>query len=287
MSKRCLKLISAHFEQPLPINWFPFFILFALITQSGFSQDAPKQDTLIRLNRHYFEIAAGDTINHAFNKLVSPLGNSAELERIFTLDQRVHRIILTRHTKYEDLDRVTEQFDEYGQLEWRKSENLLIPKFWVQYFFNDEVIAHVFSDSRHLFHVARNGENEPSQQRFNDFEPRINGLKKDWYEFVSKNLRLSTKLYPEKPEEYWIAVLVNEHGRVDEIEWANPLGGNPKTAARYLHVVKLWGNNFSPALDAFGHPVSKWLLIPFWVEEGVRYPIQFFDPDSYLDLRPF
>ncbi len=258
----------------------PFFACFF---SSSFAQDASEKDTLIHLNRHYFEIAAGDTINHAYNKLVSQLGNSAELERIFTLDQRVHRVALTKKTRYEYLDRVTEQFDDYGQLEWRKTESLLIPKFFIQYFFNDEVIGHVFSDSRHLFHVARNGEDEPSQQRFNDFEPQINGPKKDWYEFVSKNLRLSTKLFPENPEEYWIAVLVNEHGMVDQVEWANPLGGNPKVAAQYIRVVKLWGNNFSPALDSFGHPVSKWLVIPFWVEKKRRSYI-IFEPQDHFKL---
>ncbi|GAA0878761.1 hypothetical protein GCM10009119_17290 [Algoriphagus jejuensis] len=253
------------------------FFLFCFLSVPVFAQLPSEKETLVRLNKHFYEIPPEDTINHAYNKLVSSLGNSAKLERIYTLNQRLRRVVLTKHTRYEDLDRVTEQYGDYNELEWRKSENLLIPKFSTEYFFNDAVVGQVVSDSRHLFRVARNGENELTPQRFNDFEPQINGPKKDWYEFVSKQFRLSTKLQPDRPEEYRIAVLVNEHGMVDKIEWANPLEGNPKVAAQYIRVVELWGNNFTPALDVFGNPVSKWLLIPFRIEGKIRYQIEFID----------
>ncbi|MBN7812810.1 hypothetical protein J0A68_17780 [Algoriphagus sp. H41] len=260
------------------MRWILIVILTFLLGQS-FAQEAP--ETLVRLNRHYFEIAPEDTINHVYNKLVSPLGNSARLERIYTLDQRLRRVILTKHTRYEDLDRVTEQFDDYGNLEWRRAESLLVPKFSTQYFFDGQVVAQVLSDNRHLFHITRNGENKATAKPVNDFDPQFNGLKKDWYEFVSKNIKLSTKLYPEKAEDYWIAVLVSEHGLVEKIEWANPMDGNPKVAKQYLRVVELWGNNFSPALDHYGRPLTKWLLIPFTVKGRTRYPVQVFDPEFY------
>ncbi|GAB3222525.1 hypothetical protein J0A67_11455 [Algoriphagus aestuariicola] len=252
-------------------------VIFTFLLGQSFAQEA--SETLIRLNRHYFEITPEDTINHVYNKLVSPLGNSARVERIFTLDQRLSRVVLTKHTRYQDLDRVTEQFDEYGHLQWRRVESLVIPKISIQYFFDDQVVGKVLSGNRYIFHITRNGENGAAPKPYNDFEPQFNGLRKEWYEFVAKNFRLSMKLYPEKPEDYWIAVLVSEHGLVEKIEWANPLEGNPKIAAEYVRVVKLWDNNFSPALDPYGHPVPKWLLIPFTVEAKVRYPIHVFDPE--------
>ncbi len=263
------------------MRWI-LIVIFTFLLGQSFAQET--RDTLVRLNRHYFEIAPEDSLNHFYTKQVSPLGNSARVERIYTLDQRLHRIALTKHKKYQDLDRVTEQFDDYGHLEWRKVESLLIPKFSTQYFFDDQVVGQVLSDNRYHFRITRNGENEATGKPANDFEPQFNGLRKEWYKFVSENFKLSAKLYPVKAEEYVIAVLVSEHGLVEKIEWANPLEGNPKIAKEYLKLVKLWGNNFSPALDPYGRPITKWLLIPFTVAGRTRYPIQVFDPESYFPL---
>jgi hypothetical protein len=239
---------------------------FACFFSSSFAQDASEKDSLIRLNRHYFEIAADDSVNHVYDKLVSYSEDGVKLERIFTRDGKVDRVVMTRARAREEefYEQVTDQYNAYNELEWRKTENLLNQKYRTLYLFNNEVVGRVLAESDMLYYVARNGETEPRQQNFNDFEPQFSVPINDFYKFASKKFRLSAKLHPkEKPEWYLIAVLINEDGMVDQVEWANPLGGNPMVAEQYIRVIELWGNNFHPALDPFGHPVTKWWLIPF------------------------
>lgn len=237
-----------------------FFACYATFT---FAQDPSEKDTLIRLNRHYFEIPAEDSVNHAYNKFISYSEDSARLERIFTREGKIQRVVMTKPPTEGYHEQITDQYNAYNELEWRKTENLHNSKFLTLFYFDSKVVGEILSESDTLFYVARNGETEPTQQNFNDFEPLIRGNQEEWLEFFSDNFKLSTKLYSAEPAEYWIAALVNEHGMVDQIEWANPLDGNPKIAKQYLRVVKLWGNNFTPAKDSFGNPVAEWLMIPF------------------------
>lgn len=245
----------------------PFFACFFTPT---FAQDASEKDTRIRLNRHFFEIAAEDSTNHIYDKLVSYSEDSTKLERIFTRDGKVQRVVITQMPKEEYHEKITDQYNDYHELEWRKTENLNNGKFLTLYYFDNKVVGQVLSDSITLYHVARNGETEPTQQNFNDFEPQIVGPINEWHEFIFNNFRLSSGIRTEKPETFWIAILVNKHGMVDQIEWANPLDGNPKIAEQYIRAVKLWGNNFTPAIDSFGNPVAKWLMIPLRIDRTMK-----------------
>ncbi|MBN7812811.1 hypothetical protein J0A68_17785 [Algoriphagus sp. H41] len=246
------------------------FLLCCPVAIPIFAQQPSESETRIRLNRHFFEIAAEDTASHVYDKLVSFSADSTKLERIFTREGQVQRVVMTQPPREEYYERVTDQYNEYHELEWRKTENLHNGKFLTVYYFDGKVVGQVLSDSTTLYHVARNGESEPTQQNFNDFEPQIAVPTAEWHEFLFDNLRLSTGIRTDQPQIFWIAILVDEHGMAEQIEWANPLGGNPKVAKQYLRVVRLWGNNYTPALDSFGNPVAKWLMIPFRVERAMR-----------------
>ncbi|OOG77840.1 hypothetical protein B0E43_03495 [Algoriphagus sp. A40] len=238
-------------------------------------------DTSIPLNKHYFEIYPEDSVNHVFNKLVSYSKDSTKLERIFTRDGKIQRVVMTKPPTKEYHEQVTDQYNAYNELEWRRTENLLNSKFLTLYYFDNKKVGEILSESDTLFFVARNGETKPIQQSVNDFEPMIGGSKEDWSEFFAANIKLSAKLYSKEPAEYWIAVLVNEYGIVNQVEWANHLGGNQKIASQLIRVLELWGNNFSPALDPFGHPVTKWLLIPFRMRGGISRSLKVLDIDSF------
>lgn len=256
------------------MNWLFFFLLFTLAIPSAFSQETPAREVPIPLNRHYFKVAPGDSAQHVYDLLVSYAADSAKLERILTRDGRVHRVVMTQPPREEYHERVTDQYNEYQELEWRKTENLHNGKFLTLYYFDNEAVGQVLADSDSSFQIARNGTKDPIAQGFNDFEPRIVGDTEQWQQFVFKNFRLSAKLYPKEPVLFWVAVLVNSHGMVEKVEWANPSEENRKAAAQFVRVVQLWGNNFHPALDSFGQPVSKWLMIPFVFGGGVELMIK-------------
>jgi hypothetical protein len=242
------------------------FLTFAFISQFSFSQENPAEAAPIPLNRHYFEIAPEDSINHVYDMLVSYSKDSMKLERIFTLDQKINRVVKTDPATDIYQEEVTDQYNDYSELQWRKTQNLLNKKSLTLYYYNDRLVGQILSDSKDLFHVARNGQTEPTQQNFNDFEPRINGLTEDWHAFIFNQLSLSQRMLPGKTQEFWIAILVNQHGVVDKIEWANPKDQDPKMAQQFIRAIQKWGNNFLPAVDSFGNSVTKWLLVPFRIQ---------------------
>jgi len=224
-----------------------------------------QSSTPIPLNKHYFEIPLGDSINHVYNMLVSYTKDSTRLERIFTLNNKVSRIVWI-YPKNEKLhEMVVEQYNDYLELQWRTTTNLLNFKSLTLYYFNNEVVGQLFAESHEQFLITRAGENKSTSKEFNDFEPQINGIKDRWPSFFKTFLDFDKRLLPEYIEEFYVAVLVNEQGVAEQIEWANPMGGNPKIADQYIRLIEKWGDNFSPALDPFGTPISKWLYVPFKV----------------------
>lgn len=260
------------------MRWL-LIIIFTLLLGQSFAQKT--SEGLIRLNRHYFEIAEDDSTSHFYDSFISYSADSTKLERIFTRDGSVHRVVMTHPPKEEYHERVTDQYNDYQELEWRKTENLHNGKFLTLYYFDNKAVGQVLADSNAGVHIARNGENEATLQAFNDFEPHIVGPIVEWHEFISNNFRLSKKIRTKEAELFWIAILVNEHGMAERVEWANPLDGNPKIAEQYLRAVKLWGNNYTPAMDSFGNPVAKWLMISFRIDlprrRGTTKPMRNYD----------
>lgn len=244
------------------MRWILIVILTFLLGQS-FAQET--SEALVRLNRHYFEIAEGDSTNHAYNMLVSYTKDSTRLERIFTLNNKISRIVWVYPEKEKLHEMVVEQYNDYLELQWRSTINLLNFKSSTLYYLNNEVVGQLLAESSEQFFTIRAGETKPRPEKVNDFEPRINGFKDRWPSFFTTFLDFDKRLLPEYTEEFYIAVLVNEQGVAEQIEWANPMGGNPQIADQYIRLIEKWGNNFSPALDPFGTPISKWLYVPFRV----------------------
>ena len=244
---------------------FKIFVasIFLVILFSGSSYG--QSSTPVALNKHYFEIVPEDSANHFYNMFVSYTKDSTRLERILTLNNKVSRIVWIYPEKEKLHEMVVEQYNDYLELQWRSTTNLLNFKSFTLYYFNNEVVGQLFAESHEQFYITRAGESKSRQKEFNDFEPRINGIKDRWPSFFKTFLDFDKRLLPEYIEEFYVAVLVNEQGVAEQIEWANPMGGNPKIADQYIRLIEKWGDNFSPALDPFGTPISKWLYVPFKV----------------------
>jgi hypothetical protein len=127
------------------------------------------------------------------------------LERIWTRDGTVHRVVMTWPPEEKYHERITDQYNEYQELEWRKTENLHNGKFLTVYHFGGKPVGQVLADSDYSFQIARNGNDDPIVQGFNDFEPRVSGDPEEWKQFINKNFLLSNKLYPEEPILFCVA----------------------------------------------------------------------------------
>lgn len=245
----------------------PLFRLTFILTNLIWSFTTFGQSTTpIRLNKHYFEIPNEDSVNHVFNKIESYTKDSVKLERIFSLNNIVNRIVRTSLPAEGFQEKVTEQYDAFGDLIWKSTTNLVNGKFLTTYFFDGVQVGQVLHEGNNKFQIIRSGESEPTEKIFNDFEPRTGTTQKDWVQFLNKKLNFGQDNWPSERQTIYVAVYVNENGTPTTYEWANPLGSEEKYAYQYLEAVKDWNHNFSPAIDPFGNPVGKW--VNFFIHVG-------------------
>ncbi|HSF52922.1 MAG TPA: hypothetical protein VLA71_04190 [Algoriphagus sp.] len=230
------------------------FFLIGFFPSLSFAQNpAP-----IPLNKHYFEIDPEDSINHVFNKLVSYSKDSVKLERIFTLTNKVNRIIRTFPPKDDFKEKIIEQYDAYGNLEWKSTINQANSKYLTTYFFDGQQVGQVLHEGNNKYQIMRSGEQEPREVVLNDFEPNPRTPQKDWNQFLNKKIISSRTHFPKEHQTIYVAVYVNENGKATSVEWANPLDTDEIFANLFLEAVREWDHNFAPALDPFGNPVGKW-----------------------------
>jgi hypothetical protein len=224
----------------------------------------------IRLNRHYFEIPSEDSTNHVYNKTESFTKDSVKLERFFTLNNTINRIVRTSKLREEFQEEITEQYDAFGDLIWKRTHNLVNGKFLTTYFFDGVQVAQVLHEGNNKFQIIRSGELEPTEKIVNDFEPRSGTTQRDWSQFLNKKLQFGVGNWPSEKQTVYIQVYVSENGNVTSAEWANPMGADEKYAHSFLEAVKEWDHNFSPAIDPFGNPVGKWVNFHFHVGGPAR-----------------
>jgi hypothetical protein len=242
-----------------------------LLVASIWSASAVAQSNApIRLNKHYFEIPSEDSINHVYNKIKSYTKDSIELEQIYTLNNTINRVIKTGAREQDFQEKIIEQYDSVGDLIWMRTTNLVTGKFLAIYFFDSEEVGRVSYKGGQEFMILRSGETEPRLKFENDYEPRFAATRKDWQQFLGKKLNLTHAQKPKTSQLIHVAIFVDATSKVTAVDWANPTKGNEVLAAEYLRVVKLWGNGFNPAIDAFGSPVGEWLYIPFRVKKRIK-----------------
>jgi hypothetical protein len=221
------------------------------------------QQQVIRLNRHYYEIAPDDSVHHTFNKLISYTPDSTQIQRIFSLNNKINRIIRTAKPKEEFQEQITEHYDPMGNIQWKKTLNLVNGKFLTTYFFDQQQVGQVLYEGGNNYLIIRSGEEEPMMTYENDFEPFLINSKEEWRNYLSNHLGIKPSEMPANNQKIIVALYVTESGEVSEVEWANPLDAEKKYADRFLELVKNWDWKFLPAKNAFGIPEGKWITIPF------------------------
>lgn len=244
------------------MNFKTIFILFFLIFQ-GKENILEAQQQVIRLNRHYYEIAPEDSVNHTFNKLTSYTTDSTQIQRIFTLNNKINRIIRTAKPKVDFQEQITEQYNPAGNIQWKKTLNLVNGKFLTTYFFDQQQVGQVLFEGGNNYFILKSGEEEPTLTYVNEFEPQLLNNKEDWLNYVMNHFNFKPSELPKERQTIIAALFVDDQGKVSQVDWANPLEADKKYADRFLELVKNWNWQFLPAEDAFGNTEGKWITIPF------------------------
>jgi hypothetical protein len=233
----------------------------------GFNPCIVKAQSLppIPLNKHYFEIPAEDSANHVFNKIESYTKDSVKLERIFTLNNKINRIIRTSPKRDDFQENIIEQYDNYGNLLWKETINLANSKYLRTYFFDGEQVGQVLHTGNRNFIIHRTGDAESKESFFDDFLPRNQKVKKGEGVYSGLTISMEGKEWPEDEQQVYFGIYVDEAGNAESIEWANPLGTAQKYALQFLPVLRNWATKFEPAMDPFGNPVGKWIYLHFHI----------------------
>lgn len=238
-------------------------LIFAFSFSDSFSQEIPAKTTPIPINKHYFEISPSDSLNHRYNKIVSFTPDSVKLERIFTLTNKVNRIIRTSPKKEDFQEKIIEQYDSYGNLIWKETINLANSKYLRTYFFDGHQVAQILHNGNRQYLIQRSGESESKELGYDDFYPKNVRTKNGEGLFSGLTFSTEGKEWPEKSQLVYFGIYVNEEGKAESVEWANPKDTEAKFALPYLAVLEKWAEKFEPAKDAFGNPVGKWMYLHF------------------------
>ncbi|SDC53468.1 hypothetical protein SAMN04488104_1001128 [Algoriphagus faecimaris] len=253
------------------MNFFGFimlqkhrFLILWLGLFFGYCFPGTGQDkTIEKLNQHFHPISTEDSLNFTYLKMNSVTKDSVQLERIFDQKNRIIKVTKTKmNQEGEFTEKSTQNYDPFGNLLSQKIVNLDNGKFIETFFYDGQQVGQVLAEGNQNFMIIRSGEQEPTLNFVNDFEPQFTESLQTWNTYLLNHLSIDRKKVTNPNQKVIIGILVDKEGIVKKVEWANPQGAEPYVAERAISTVKGWGRNFLPALDAFGNPIEKWLYIP-------------------------
>ena len=217
----------------------------------------------IPLNQHYFEINPTDSIHHRYNKLVSYTTDSVKIERTFTLENNLVQVERF-HPGNEDYQEYSiEKYALDGKLIEKTIVNKANSKYISTYFHENEQVGQVIYRGESKYSIFRKGYAEPKESLYNDFLPNPLETKKIFTSFIGPKVKFYPSEFPIYSQQIWFAILIDESGKIVEIEWANPLGCEERFVKRYFKAIQSWKEGFSPALDHLGNPKSQWFYVHF------------------------
>jgi hypothetical protein len=219
----------------------------------------------IPLNEHFFEINPSDSLHHRYNKIVSFTSDSVKIERMFTLENKLIRIERTHPKDPEYREYSIEKYALDGAMIEKTTVNLANTKFISTYYHENKQVGQVMYRGESKYRVFRNGYPEPRESLYNDFIPNPIESKKVFSSFISEKVKFYPSEFPIYSQQIWIALLIDESGKMAKIEWANPLGCEERLVERYLKAIRDWKDGFTPALDHLGNPKSQWFYVDFHV----------------------
>lgn len=243
------------------------FLLLAILLPHFVFAQTPE---FIQLNRHFYEIPAEQNQDIVIRKMISTSSDSIRIERFFTLENQLVRVIRTDLKKKEFQEFTIEEYDLEGNLIHRRVANLLNSKFIATYFLNGEQVGQIIYRGEHKYTIYRKGYEKPLERLENDFEPYPKDEKVRFPDLIAQKTGLPINKWPKTRQFIVVGVLVDTLGKAKKIEWVNPMGADPEIADKFVRAVKSWKKGYVPALDPLGTPVEKWRYFHF--HAGGRLP---------------
>lgn len=258
-----LILSSFYFEkEKLKIRLLAFLCLgmtTLIICHSAFGQTRK----LIPTNKHFYRVADNDLANQVYTLVSTHVNDSLHFYRYHDHENKIIQNVTARYKENGHFkEKITQNFDQAGNLLQVKMENLFTKTYITTYYFDEQQVAQAIHLGNGEFHILRQGDSIPQVKEKDDFSPQLNASKEEWDAFFNKNFKINGMRVKKDSQTAMIAVLVGSDGKRKEIEVANSFFVEDYFAMKALELMLKWGDNYVPALDAFGKPVEKWMYVP-------------------------
>ncbi|MCH7397999.1 energy transducer TonB [Belliella sp. DSM 107340] len=238
-------------------------ILFILILGLRFASYGQERK-IIPLNEHFFAIETGGG-EHVFNNVISSAIEKELNEKIFTLDNRLVKVI--KHTfggeEKEVLLWTQEQIlDANGKLQFTKLSFTNADTAVTKIIVDDNLIldlACLYNNCSGLF-LNSDGDEEIIDR--NIFEPSFKS-KMIWQEFLNSNLTypLAARRVGAQGE-VMVGMQISDSGEVIESKILNSKIISPVLVKEVERIIKKYDKGFVPARDLNGKNMTAWMYFP-------------------------
>lgn len=235
---------------------FNLLVFFLLVAIPSFSQER------VPLNRHFFEIESSSEEKLHFTLIENKSPNGEIVVWIFDKENRmIEQSKMGPNPEGTFNQEITERFDSLNNLISQTLMNLDNSRYLTVYYENGTKKAEVFQKEDNSYVIWRENPEAVYTKSYDEFKPSIDAEVLNG--FFAKNLTYPLQARRAGAQGIAIvAVLVDAHGEVKEVELANAAQIHPELGKEALRVIKLIEGPFTPALDLKEKPIEAWLYVP-------------------------
>lgn len=244
-------------------------LLFTLLGILFFLDLSATDRAKIPLNRHFIPLqkAHHDT---AFMKIVNPITDGKQVERIYDLDNKLVRVVTTYFENGKKPTKtVWEDIDANGQVYKVKERKNDEHNCTIYYLQNGKVIAEFYGNEQEVIFGKKVVNEEKVVTSTNIFEPGFKKSVVDYQEFIRQNLQYPVEARKKRQQgTVEVALEIKGDGSIGRIEVVNAANVSPLLQAEAIRALSLYANGFRGAVDMAGNPVTKWMYLPIHFKLG-------------------
>lgn len=223
----------------------------------------------IPLNKHFAPLERSQE-DAAYLKVVNPIVDGKQIERIYDLDQRLVRIVSKYYDDRKNLIKtICEDVDEEGIVYKVKEINTKQSACTIYYLKDGQIIGQFYGNEHEVIFGKRVIGEEEVITSINIFEPGFSRSMVNYQEFLRQNLQYPAEAKMKKQQgKVELALEILPDGSLGKIEVVNSKDVPQILQQEAIRVISLYQDGFRGAVDVDGNPVTKWLYLPITFKLG-------------------
>lgn len=223
----------------------------------------------IPLDKHFIPVSKTQE-SVMFIKIVNPIIDNKQVERIYDLDNKLVRVVTKYFDKSKNLTRtVWEDVDDSGQIYKVKVHIVKETHCSIYYKQDGKTFAEFYGSEQEVVFGKRIINGETQVTSINPFEPGFRRSPVDYQEFLRQNLQYPVEARKKRQQgTVELALEIKADGSVGRIEVVNAADVSRLLQDEAIRVLSLYADGFRGAEDMEGNPVTKWLYLPVHFKLG-------------------